>query len=146
MEISKLHIHIEESEFCERVLTLLRNKVPPFVTIDSVTIDGNEMCISGVAEKVGTHRFKIKFQMRASSTGCTVILKLKDAYITNVIVDFAVANAALSQISDSPGISYSWWNEELSIDVAALLHGFGVAFTPKTFSMNFDRGVDVDFS
>jgi len=151
MVISKLHVHMDEHEFCERALELLRKKVPSFVNIHTVTIDDDEVCVGGQVDKVGSHAFTVTFRMALASDGSAILLKLLSADVSNTFLpsagDFALVNMALvNSIPDSAGISYSWSDETLSIEPSTLFAGFGIDFTARASCIDFGDGIDLDFT
>ena len=130
MKISGLTLTISLKEFCDRVLRLLRSRVPSFVTISSVTINKDLISVNGAVSKLGERTFSTTFALQYDEN-LSIILKLKSATVSKTWMipgtDFAIVNAALANsIPDSPGVSYSWWDERLNISLPDLLSTKGI--------------------
>lgn len=150
MEISGLSFTLEEHEVCERVLLLLRKKVPDYVSITSVSLDSDYLSLEGKVKKAGTRKFSISFRILRSRDGGELILKLKSAKVSNtwwvpMTSDFALVNAALARgIPDSPGVSYSWGDEQLQVSVGEIVKmKYGIDLHARIEKLDFSHGLSV---
>lgn len=152
MEISKISLTLEEHEFCEKALKILRSKLPNYVSVVSVTLDGSRMRIDGRVEKAGSHEFALTFEISASADGRDVLFKLKKANVTNTawipMPDFALVNAALAKgIPDSTGVSYSWGDEQLRISIGEIVKlKYGIVLQARIAKLEFSHGLSVVLS
>lgn len=137
MKISGLTLTIPPEEFRDRVLGLLRDRVPSFVTISSVTINRDLISVKGAVSKLGERTFSTTFALQYDEN-LSIVLKLVSATVSKTLprTDFAIVNAALAKsIPDSPGVSYSWWDERLKISLPDLLSTKGIGLEGRIVQM-----------
>lgn len=142
MRLAKLDILMPEYEFCERVILLLRSKVPGYLVITSVTIDGNRLTIRGRNEKICKMDFFVTFSISSSSDGDCVYLRLEDASHGTWILNSIIALA----IPEIKGIEYSWGSKRLVIQVSQILGKCGVDMTGRIKSLSFNNGIHIKIS
>lgn len=139
MKISGITLTIPPEEFRDRVLGLLRDRVPSFVTISSVTINRDLISVNGAVSKLGERTFSTTFSLQYDEN-LSIVLKLVSATVSNTWwipgTDFAIVNAALANsIPDSPGVSYSWKHERLKISLPDLLSTKGIGLEGRIVQM-----------
>lgn len=142
MRLAKLDVLLPEHEVCERVILLLRSKVPGYLVITSVTIDGNLLTIRVRNEKFITIDFFVTLSISSGCDGDCVYLRLEDCTLGARIMNSIIAAC----VPEMPGIEYSWSGKRLVVRVPSILERFGIDMAGHITGLSFNNGIRIQIS